>query len=82
MVVPQEVQEVWQWPLGQGWPSRAENPQQGQGDGTQEQRECRLFGRGQDGGLGWAEVGEQSFPGRGLSVVAYTEQCSPEYGVC
>lgn len=82
MVVPQGVQEVWQWPLGQGWQNRAESPQKGQSVGTQEQREDRLSGCGQDGGLGWAEAGEQSFAGWVLSAAAYIEQCSPEYGVC
>ena len=72
MVVPRGVQEVWQWPLGQGWPNKAESQQQDQSVGTQD----GLFG------LGWAEDGEQSFAGGVLIVVAYTEQCSPEYGVC
>lgn len=82
MVVPQEVQEVWQWPLGQGWPNKAESPQQGQSVGTQERKEDRLFGCVQDGSLGLAEAGEQSFAVWDLSVVVYTEHCSPEYGVC
>lgn len=82
MVVPLEVQEVWQLPLGQGWPYRAESPQLGQSVGIQEWREGRLFGRGQDGGLGWGGAGEQSFAGWVLSAVVYTEQCSPEYVVC
>lgn len=69
-------------PLGQGWPNRAESPQQGQSVGTQERGEGRLFGRGQGGGLGWGGAGEQSFAGWVLSAVVYTEQCSPDYGVC
>ena len=82
MVVPQEVQEVCQWPLGQAWQNMSENPPQGQSVGTQGQRKSRPFGHGQDGGLGWAEAGETSFVGSNLSAVACTEQCSPEYGVC
>lgn len=82
VVVPQEVQEVWQWQLGQGWLNRAGIPQQGQGAGTHEQREDGLIGLGQDGDLGWAEAEKQSFDGWVLIAVAYTEQCSPAYGVC
>lgn len=63
MVVPQEVREVWQCPLGQRWPNRVESQQQGQGVG-------RMFGHGPDVGFGWAEAGKQSFAGWVLSVVA------------
>lgn len=82
MAVPQEDQEVWQWPLWQGSPNRAVSPQQGQSAGSQEQKGDRPLGCGQDGGLDWAEAQGHSFAGWFLSAAEHNEQCSPEYAAC
>lgn len=56
--------------------------QWGRGVGTRGRTAGRLLGRGQNGGLHWAEDRERSFAGRALLVVGRSEQGSPEYGVC
>lgn len=68
--------------VGLSWPNRAGGLQQGQSVDTLSWTEGRRSARGQDGGLDWAEAGEQSVVGWVLSAVAYTEQRSPEDGVC